>query len=217
MPGTLPITDFNNVTFKSVAPTITTVAISGQRQSKQVAGQYWEIEADYVPLSRADFANVMGFMSKQRNSLYSFTVTIPVLSEPSGDVVAVAAANPGLSTTMAVTSNVSTGGSTVAFDTAYNASYFTGTLSASAGLRAGDFVKFSNHDKVYQITDDVTFNVTGGGTMSIFPNLVDSITTSTTITYRSVPFTVFSKNDSQEYQYSVGGENAITLQLQEAV
>lgn len=217
MPGTLPITNFNNVTIKSVAPTITTVAISGQRQSKQVAGQYWEIEADYVPLTRNDFAAVMGFISKQRNSLFSFNVVIPVLSEPAGDIVGVAAANPGLPTTMAVTSNVSTGLSTVAFDTAYTANLFTGGLSASTAMRAGDFIKFSNHDKVYQITDDVTFNSTGGGTMNIFPNLVDTVTTSTTIVYRSVPFTVFNKNDSQEYQYSVGNENTISLQLQEVV
>lgn len=218
MSGTFPVTDFNNVTIKSTAPTITTVAISGQRQAKQVAGQYWEIDAELVPLSRQGFASVMGFLSKQRNALLTFQITIPVLSTASGDVVAVGTANPGISDTMLVTSNVSAGGSTVAFDTAYNANLFTGGLSASSALRAGDFIKFSNHDKVYQITEDVTFNATGGGTMTIFPNLTDGIVGNTTqISYKNVPFTVFSKNSTQEYAYSTGDNNKITLQLQEAV
>jgi hypothetical protein len=217
MPGSLPITDFKNVTIKSVAPTITTVAISGQRQSKQVAGQYWQIDADLVSLTRADFAAVMGFISKQRNGLYSFTAVIPVISEPAGDVKAVAEANPAVSQTMSITANAATGSSSVSFDTAYNSSLFTGSLSASKGLRAGDFIKFSNHDKVYQITDDVTFSASGGGTINFFPNLTDAVTTSHTITYRSVPFTVFNKNDTQEYEYAIGGDNQITLQLQEAL
>ena len=218
MSGTFPVTDFDNVTIKSTAPTITTVAISGQRQSKQIAGQYFEIDIDLVPLSRAGFASVMGFLSKQRNALLSFQIVIPRISTASGDVVAVGAANTGLSDVMLVTSNVSAGGSTVAFDTAYNSSYFTGTLSANQGLRAGDFVKFSNHDKVYQITEDVTFNVTGGGTMTIFPNLTDGVVGSTTtITYKDVPFTVFSKNSTQEYAFGTGDNNKISLSLQEAL
>jgi hypothetical protein len=218
MSGTFPLPNFTSVTIKSTAPTITTQAISGQRQAKQVAGQYWEIDAEMASLTRQEFAQVMGFMSLQRNSLYTFTIVIPVLSTATGDILKVAAANPGLSNTMVVASNVAAGGSTVAFDTAYNSNLFTGGSSASTGMRSGDFVKFSNHDKVYQLTGDVTFNSTGGGTMTIFPNLIDGVVgANTTIVYTDVPFTVYNKNATQEYSYAIGNENQITLNLQENI
>tara|TARA_R110000868_G_scaffold64755_2_gene194388 strand:- start:193 stop:849 length:657 start_codon:yes stop_codon:yes gene_type:complete len=218
MPGTLTLTDFASVTVKSIAPTITTIAISGVRQSKQIAGQYWEIDAEYAHLDRKEFARVMGFLSKQRNSLYSFSLIVPVLSNTAGTVATVALANPGDSTVMTITANAATGASTVLFDTAYNSAKFSAAgVSASEGLLAGDFVKFSNHNKVYQLIEDVAFNGSGGGTLTFFPNLTDAVTTSDTVVYTSVPFTVFSKNDTQEYQYGIGGENSVELSLQEAL
>ena len=216
MPGSLSVTKFRGVNIKSVAPTITTTAISGVRQSKQIAGQYWEIDIDFSSLSRGEFANVMGFLSKQRNGLFTFSVTIPDLSEPAGDIHKVLDA--GGSSAMDVTSNVATGGSSVAFDTGFTSTDFTNAgADLNVGFRAGDFVKFSNHNKVYQITDDVVWNGTGGGTMNIFPNLIEAVTTSDTIVYDNVPWLVFSKNDTQEYTYSIGGDNQISIQLQEAI
>jgi hypothetical protein len=218
MPGTLTLTGFNNVTVRTVTPTVATTSVSGISQRKQIAGQFWEFDVEYSHLSRKQFNQVMGFLSKQRNSLYSFTVTMPVLSDTSGSVATVAADNSGLSTTMTITGNAGTGSSSVNFDTAYNSSYFTSSgVDATEGLVAGDFIKFSNHDKVYQITDDVTFNASGGGTINFFPNLTDAVTTSDTIVYTQVPFTVFNKRDTQEFQFGIGGENAITIQLQEAL
>ena len=216
MPGSLSVTKFRNVTIKSVAPSITTTSVSGVRQSKQIAGQYWQMDIDFTSLDRSEFANVMGFISKQRNGLYSFSVTIPDISEPAGDIHKVLEA--GGSSAMDVTSNVATGSSAVAFDTGFTSTDFTNAgADLNVGFRAGDFVKFSNHNKVYQITDDVVWNATGGGTMNIFPNLVDAVTTSDTIVYDDVPFLMFSTADTQEYQYSIGGDNQVSITLQEAV
>lgn len=218
MPGTLTVNKFRSANIKSVAPTITTTSISGVRQSKQIAGQRWEIDLDFSSLRRDEFAQVMGFIAKQRNGLFNFRVVIPDISEPAGDITVVAAANPGDTTTMTITGNAAVGANTVSFDTAYTSAKFASAgADATKGLQAGDFIRFSNHEKVYQITDSVTFDASGSGDINFFPNLISAVTTSHTIVYQDVPFTVFSKTDTQEYSFGIGGENAVSISLQEAV
>jgi hypothetical protein len=217
MPGTLPYNDFTNVTIRSVAPTVTTLAVSGIRQSKQIAGQYWELDAEFASLGRGEFNEIMGFVSRQRNSLFTFDVVVPVISDSAGDIMKLRSSSQ-LSDAMVVTSNVARGQTQVAFDTAYDAAFFTAAgLNPARGMLAGDFIRFGNHNKVYQLTENVTFNATGGGFLNFFPNLIDPVPVNTTITYNAVPFTVFSRNDIQEYQFGIGNENIINLQLLEAV
>ena len=56
------------------------------------------------------------------------------------------------------------------------------TDGGSGTLKKGDLIKFSNHDKVYMITADVTISGTNDA-ISFYPPLVSGITNSTTITY----------------------------------
>tara|TARA_R110000744_G_scaffold235443_2_gene353121 strand:+ start:12375 stop:12728 length:354 start_codon:yes stop_codon:yes gene_type:complete len=65
-------------------------------------------------------------------------------------------------------------------------------------LKAGDFIKFSGHTKVYKLTADRA----GNGNLSIVPPLTTAVTTDT-VTYNDVPFTVRLKNDVQEYAIGV--------------
>jgi hypothetical protein len=85
--------------------------------------------------------------------------------------------------------------------------YHTETASAGATsitlggtgtgtLKAGDFIKFANHDKVYMVVADQSDISTG--TLTIEPPLTTAITTSTII-YDNVPFTVYLTNDIQEF------------------
>lgn len=217
MPGTLPYNDFTSVTIRSVAPTVTTVAVSGIRQSKQIAGQYWELETEFASLSRGQFNEIMGFLSRQRNSLFSFDVVVPVISDSAGDIMTLRDLTEGTDA-MLVTSSVARGATQLAVDTAYNSALFgSAGLDPARAMLAGDFVRFGNHNKCYQLTENVTFNTTGGGVIKIFPNLIDPVPINTAVTYHTVPFHVFSKNDQQEYQFGIGNENNIVLQLQEAV
>lgn len=215
MPGTITVNS-SSVTIKSTAPTITTTAVSGVRQSKQIAGQYWEIDAELSQLTRQDFARIMGFISKQRNSLFSFDIIIPVLSDSSGGINTVRLNTSG-NDTMAATSNVGVGSSQVAFDTAFSPSDFTQQgVDPDTALFAGDFIRFSNHNKVYQLTEDVVLNSTGGGTLNFFPNLIFPVSSGEEILYYDVPFRVYSKNETQEYGFGIGNANDITLQVKEA-
>jgi len=210
MSGTLPVNDFATVTIKNNTPTATSVSLSGRRQSKQLAAQYWTLECEYTALDRSEAAQVMAFLNKQNNSLESFDVVIPQYSRPAGTVAALGG-SPVLS--VAANAAISATAITVDFDTITSSNL----SDATRAFRAGDFIKFSNHNKTYQITDDVTINGSGGGTINIFPGLYTAITTSHDVTYWNVPFTVFNTESTQEYQFTIGDQASITLKLHEAL
>lgn len=217
MPGTLTHNNFKRVSIKSVAPTMTTISISGQRQSKGVPAQYWQISAEYANLTRQQFNEVMGFLQKQRGSLYQFSVIIPTLSKPAGDLSKVYA--------LSAYQNVAYNTQTSYPVGATQLQIYSGTISSSIittnggnptnALRAGDFVKFGGHSKVYQIVENATQS---GGyiTINIYPALIVAVGSGETATLNNVPFEVFNSNDSQEYNYGIS-ENNIILELQEAL
>lgn len=218
MSGTLPNNSFLRVLVRENTPTTTTVAVSGVTQRKQIMTHYFEFELDYPTLTRQESKEIMGFLNKQRNSLYDFTMTLPAIGTTDGTVKTVIADNPATDDTMETTTSYSVGDSTIAFDTDFNSSLFTSSsVSASEGLVAGDFIKFAGHDKVYKVTDDVTFNATGGGTISIFPNLVSAVSSAEEIIYQDVPFKMFSTDVTQEVAYGLSETASIKLKLRESL
>jgi hypothetical protein len=215
MPGTLPHNNFGKVIIKSAMPTITTISISGQRQSKGVPAQYWKISAEYATLTREQFNEVMGFLQQQRGSLYQFDVIIPELSRSSGEI------RRTFNQTTTQTVNVSAAravGSTSIPITSFNTSA-SGITSAGGNpaqaFRAGDFIKFASHSKVYQIVENAAMSGSSA-TLNIYPGLIFAVGTSELMTINQVPFQMFNLNDTQEYSYSTGRTNNIVLDLQEA-
>lgn len=216
MPGTLPYNNFKRVGIKSASPTITTVSISGQRQSKGVPAHYWQISAEYTNLTRQQFNEIMGFLQKQRGSLYQFDVVIPELSRPSGDIRK--GYNPNSSQPSCYTTNtLAVGATSVSIVSGVTSSAIaSGGGDATKAFRAGDFIKFSNHSKVYQLTENATLSGSSA-TLNFYPGLIVPLTGGVTnITYHDVPFQVFNTNDTQEYSYATGMSNNIILELQEA-
>jgi hypothetical protein len=53
--------------------------------------------------------------------------------------------------------------------------------------------------------------------LTFFPPLIVAVPTSQSVTIYDVPFQVYNINDTQEYKYSVGLNNNIVLELQEAL
>jgi hypothetical protein len=89
--------------------------------------------------------------------------------------------------------------------------------TATGALKAGDFVKFSNHNKMYQLTEDATIDSSGNLTLSIWPGLYSAITTTTDAVYWDVAFTVFNTEQVQEYEFGIGDQASISLKLHEAL
>jgi len=216
MSGTLPVNNFNKITIKNNTPTATSISISGRRQSKQLAAQYWTLDCEYAPLDRSESAQVMAFLNQQSNSLSSFDVVLPQYSRPNGTIKTVYGTT---NSTISVAANAAITATSISInaDVLRPSNFVSAGTTATGALKAGDFVKFTNHNKVYQLTADVTIDSSGNGTLNIFPGLYSAVTTTADLTYWDVPFTVFNTENTQEYQMTVGDVTGITLKLHEAL
>lgn len=177
MSGTYPSTpEFQAINVVSKHNNLMSETISGRRQIRSIGGQRWEFTARYNPMTRAEFMPVYAFVTSQQGMLGSFTIVPPVIGSTSGTA----------SGSMLVNGNHAIGDSTIDVDG------FTGTI------KAGDFVKFASHSKVYMVIADRS----GAGVMTIEPALVEAVSDNQAVTYNNVPFTMRLSNDVQEYSLS---------------
>ena len=177
MSGTYPTTpEFASVGFGSEQKTITSTTDSGKMFAVQVDGQRFKFSASYPPMSRSDFSPVYAFIMKQRSQKETFQIALPDLKNAKGDV----------SGTVLVNGIHSAGDTTIDIDG------MTGTL------KAGDFVKFGGHSKVYMVVADATASA-GATTITIEPPLRSALADDEAITYDGIEFTVRLTNDIQEF------------------
>ena len=200
MSGALPTSPaVAKLKISSYQETVTVKAINGRRQTRQLGGQYWKIYATYPNMTRAEFAPIQAFMMKQRGAYDSFTYTPPILSVPQGQ-------DPG---TPLVNGAAQTGRSVVTDG--------WGTGATLTVLKAGDFIKFTNHSKVYQVTADATCDTSGNATLTIEPELQTSPGNNEAIVTTAVPFTVFSESPVIEMATDVNDVFTFSLNLCEAI
>ncbi|MDP8728366.1 hypothetical protein [Serratia marcescens] len=64
-------------------------------------------------------------------------------------------------------------------------------------LEAGTYIKFNNHPKIYQVTEDVQSN----GTMKIFPGLYQEVNAGEPVNFRNISGSFILTNDN--YQFDV--------------
>ena len=119
----------------------------------------------------------MAFIVKQRSGKENFTIIPPEVTLARGNV----------SGTVLVNGVQAVGDTTITVDA------MTGTL------KAGDFIKFAGHDKVYMVVADVTADGSNEATLTIEPPLLTALSNNEVVTYDSVPFTVHLINDMQEF------------------
>ena len=200
MSGTLPTSPaFQSVTIKSNNPNITTISTSGRRQVKTQQSQFWSFTAAYTPMNRSQWAPIAAFVVKQRGAYESFTMILPDYSTTNG----------ALTTQAVTTTNSETIGATAIELT-------SGSIDLTGALKAGDFVKFTGHNKVYMIVDDVDFS-SGSATMNIEPGLVVAVNSGVQIDYKDVEFTVFLGNDVQEFNTGLASIATYELDMREAL
>lgn len=192
MSGTYPTDpEFQAINVISKHKNLMSETISGRRQIRSIGGQRWEFTAKYNPMTRAEFMPVYAFVNSQQGMLGSFTIVPPVISSTSGTA----------SGSMLVNGNHAIGDNTIAVDG------FTGTL------KAGDFVKFASHSKVYMVVADRN----GAGTMTIEPALVEAVSDNQAVTYNNVPFTMRLNNDVQEYSLSANEYYTYEIDMSEVL
>jgi hypothetical protein len=164
---------------------------SGRTIVRSLGSQRWRFTAKYDDLTREQFAPVLAFVMSTRGGLNSFEIVPPVISTTQGSISGTPAVNGGH----------------LSGDNTINVDSFTGTL------KAGDFIKFADHSKVYMVVADRS----GTGTMTIEPPLIQDVPTNTSITVSSVPFTMRVDNDIQQYRLSGYDRYQFQIDLIEAI
>ena len=180
MSGAFPISTskFQTLGIKSVQNTIVSKSLSGKKLSRQIDNQRFSFTASIITAKRSDvYGELMAFIMKQRSSKENFTIIPPELEDARGNV----------SGTVLVNGVHAVGDTTIDIDG------MTGTL------KAGDFVKFASHNKVYMVVADATADGSNEATITIEPPLITALTNDSVVTYDNVPFTVHLVNDIQEF------------------
>ena len=176
MAGSFPIStaNFESLGIKSIQNTIISKTVSGKKLARQIDGQRWGFTAKVITAKRSDvYGELMAFIIKQRSGKENFTIVPPEVEDARGT----ASGTPN-GTASAGATSITLGG--------------TGTGT----LKAGDFIKFANHDKVYMVVADQSDISTGS--LTIEPPLTTAVSSSD-IQYDNVPFTVYLTNDIQEF------------------
>ena len=176
MAGSFPISTakFESLGIRSIQNTIISKTISGKKLARQIDGQRWGFTARIITAKRSDvYGDLMAFIVKQRSGKENFTIIPPEVEDARGT-----ASGIPTGTASAGDTSITLGG--------------TGTGT----LKAGDFIKFANHDKVYMVVADQSDISTGS--LTIEPPLTTAVSSSN-ITFDNVSFTVHLTNDIQEF------------------
>ena len=184
MSGAFPISNakFESLGIKSIQNTIISKSQSGKKLARQIDGQRFAFTARVIVAKRSDvYGELMAFIIKQRSGKENFTIVPPEVEDARGT-----ASGTPHGTASAGATSITLGG--------------TGTGT----LKAGDFIKFANHDKIYMVVADQSDISTGS--LTIEPPLTTAVSSSD-ITYDNVPFTVHLTNDIQEFGV-VGADNS---------
>jgi hypothetical protein len=183
MSGAFPISSsaFSTMGIKSIQNTIISKSDSGKKLARQIDGQRFAFTAKIIVGKRSDiYGELMAFIMKQRSRKENFTIIPPEIEDARGSETG----------TVLVNGVHAVGDTTIAMDA---------FASDGAGrFKAGDFIKFASHDKVYMVVSDVTSS-SNAAIVTIEPPLTTALADDSVVTYDNVPFTVHLTNDVQEF------------------
>jgi hypothetical protein len=179
---------FKALTIKSHTPTLISETHSGKRQVRQRGGHRWMIEAEYPPMSRLEFAPLWAFIVARKGVYETFTFVPGIYGNSS----------TGTNTSVMALGSQVAGAATI----------WTSTQS----LTAGDFIKFSGHNKCYMVTE-----VPNTTSIHIEPPLHADVAESESIICESVEFTVALASDQQDTSIDVHSFHSFQLAIVEVI
>jgi|TARA_B100001939_G_C16899615_1_gene599283 hypothetical protein len=183
MSGAFPISTakFETLGIRSIQKTIISKSDSGKKLARQIDGQRFAFTARIITAKRSDvYGDLMAFIIKQRSGKENFTIIPPEIEDARGNETG----------SVLVNGVHAVGDTTIAMDA------FAG--NGDGRFKAGDFIKFASHTKVYMVVSDVTSS-SNAATVTIEPPLITALADDSAVTYDNVPFTVFLTSDIQEF------------------
>jgi hypothetical protein len=205
MAGSFPISaGFQTLDFQSNTNSRVTVSVSGKTQRIKTGSQFWSFKLKSPAMTREDMMSDFAFIVQQDGQVESFTIVPPEISSTRGTAT-------GTITVANVTSDTPTM-SLAAGSSAIGISGGSGTL------KKGDLIKFSNHDKVYMITEDVNLDGSTVDQIQFYPPLTTALTGGgQTITYNDVPIKVYFGRDEQKYITQADGTFQYEIVMNEEI
>ena len=183
MSGAFPISSakFETLGIRSIQNTIISKSQSGKKLARQIDNQRFGFTARIITAKRSDvYGELMAFIVKQRSGKENFTIIPPEIEDARGRE----------------TGSVLVNGVHAVGDTTIDMDAFAG--DGDGRFKAGDFLKFASHDKIYMVVSDVTSS-SNAATVTIEPPLITALTNNSAVTYDNVPFTVHLTSDIQEF------------------
>jgi hypothetical protein len=183
MSGAFPISTakFESLGIKSIQNTIISKSQSGKKLARQIDNQRFGFTARIITAKRSDvYGELMAFIVKQRSGKENFTIIPPEIEDARGSE----------------TGSVLINGVHAVGDTTISMDAFAG--DGDGRFKAGDFIKFASHDKIYMVVSDVTSS-SNAATVTIEPPLITALADNSAVTYDNVPFTVHLTSDIQEF------------------
>lgn len=195
MSGTFPASPApSKCKIRTFTPSSVSSANSLRSQRRSRAAHQWQIRLSFATRERADIMPIFAFIAAQRGQFGTFQYVIPrPLYSPQG-VGAAGSPSPIVNNQLVSPTEDYVGLNPVT----------SGWTPSVTILKAGDFVKFSNHSKVYMQTEDVASNGSGVATLTLNTPLIEALTHGAQIVTHNIPFTVALANDDQDIELVPG-------------
>jgi hypothetical protein len=196
MSGTFPTNPkFQAVNFSINTPTLTSESISGKKRRVGMGHSFYSFSAKFSNVTSYNMGPVLGFVAAQYGQLDNFSIVLPEISYSKNTTLG--------------SITVTTSGAKAIGD---NSVTLGGGFSpGDTFLLAGDFIKFSNHSKVYMVTADWVY----GQPLFFSGSLVSAVPSGTQIIFNAVPFNVILDNDVQQFDVGMGGITTMQLDMRE--
>lgn len=168
-----------------------TEAANLRTQMRSRGAQRWEFKGTFPPMTRAEAAEIAAFEASIGLG-GAFEIELPEYSDGRGTrTVSVVNYVP----------NYAIGVSQIAVN------------GTDGTLKKGDFFTFTNHTKVYMVTEDAA----GSGTLDFFPSLREAVPDNTVLSHTGVLFTVRIPSNTASYSINNDSHVKHSIDLVEVV
>lgn len=188
-----PSIEPTRIEFQTITPASVTRSISGRETRGLTGAPRREFVFVFEVLTDAQRRQIVGHIANAKGTIENFQIKLPTgLDDVTGDA----------SGTITVDANAVAG--------AYSVDYTKVSGSNETVFKAGDFIQFSNHNKIYEVTED-SVSVGTDGTVTFFPSLISAVTASTdTIVYTNLNARV---RYAEDISYQVRNDSFSSLSI----
>ena len=181
MSGTFPTTPRPaSLSLQSVTQTFVNMTQSGRRNVRTAGPHRWNITVSYSNLTRAQFAPIFAFIMDQDGEFEVFDFVPPDISTPRGTAGGTPNVNGGSQNGKSVLTQ-------------------GWTPNQPLAMAAGDIFTFTDHTKVYMVTQDFSTDGAGAGTLNFAPALLESPSNLEILKVTDVPFRMMQSANIREY------------------